>query len=306
MRVLFISRAKVNGISPIVRNQGASLNKMGIDVSYLTLNGASFTGYLRNIVSIKRHLKSYRYDVIHAHYSYVGIVSAIALFPRRIIVSLMGSDTKANRFTKLLLHLFSSCIWAKTIVKSSQMSIGLSKKNTRVIPNGVDFAVYKPYQKDEAMGKVGFDGTKKHVVFFLSHADRVEKNSPLAIKAMNHFDDKEVDFHIVPYIQPDLVPFVLNAADVLLLTSYYEGSPNIVKEAMACCTPIVSTKVGDVQRIVTNTEGCYLCSYEVSDVVDKIQLALSFGGRTSGRENITYLDSKIISQQLISLYKEAL
>jgi glycosyltransferase involved in cell wall biosynthesis len=59
-----------------------------------------------------------------------------------------------------------------------------------------------------------------------------------------------------PYSQ---IPLVMNACDVLVLTSDSEGSPTVIKEAMACNLPIVSVDVGDVAELITDTENCYIC-----------------------------------------------
>jgi len=40
----------------------------------------------------------------------------------------------------------------------------------------------------------------------------------------------------------------LLVADVLLNPSYHEGSPNVVKEAMACGLPVVAADCGDVRK----------------------------------------------------------
>jgi len=186
------------------------------------------------------------------------------------------------------------------------MSIGLPAGKVSIIPNGVDFEFFKPMDKLEAQKSIGFDHRKRHVVFFLSHPNRKEKNVELANLAMSSIDPEKVEFHIVSYIEPTQIPKYLCAADLLLLTSFHEGSPNIIKEAMACCTPIVSTNVGDVEDTLGRTEGCYICSYDVKDVREKINQALAFNGRTNGRNNIARLDAGVIANRIIDLYRRVI
>lgn len=100
----------------------------------------------------------------------------------------------------------------------------------------------------------------------------------------------------------------MNAADVLLLTSRYEGSPNVIKEAMACNCPIVATDVGDIRWIIGDTEGCYLTSFDPGDVASKLQLALKFGRRTRGRERLIELglDSVSVAKRIVQLYQDVI
>ena len=100
------------------------------------------------------------------------------------------------------------------------------------------------------------------------------------------------------------VNFLLNACDLLLMTSIREGSPQVIKEAMACNCPIVSTEVGDVKDIIGNTKGCFITSHDPIDVAKKIQLALDFGKRTNAREKIKHLDINIIADKINNIYKE--
>jgi teichuronic acid biosynthesis glycosyltransferase TuaC len=135
----------------------------------------------------------------------------------------------------------------------------------------------------------------------------VEKNYILAERAVKYIDDNRIKLITVSGIPNSELPFYYNAADVLILTSLWEGSPNVIKEAMACNCPIVSTDVGDVRSILGETEGTYLTSFDYRDVAEKLSAAIKFtetSGRTKGRERIMEkgLDSGSVSEKLINIY----
>jgi glycosyltransferase involved in cell wall biosynthesis len=105
------------------------------------------------------------------------------------------------------------------------------------------------------------------------------------------------------------VNLYLNAADCLLLYSSSEGSPQLIKEAMACNCPVVSTDVGDVKWVIGETNGCYITSFETGDVAGKLIDALEFTrslGRTNGRNRITALglDSRSVALKLMEVYSK--
>jgi len=306
MKVLFVSSGNSKaGISPIVKAQGESLKSNGINLDYFTIQGKGVGGYLKNIPKLKKFLKMQRYDLIHAHYSLSSIVASLSTnFP--LVVSLMGSDVESNLFWKFVINFFYRIKWNATIVKSEKMRGKIGFKRVFVIPNGVDFDVFKPVIKDIAKRSAGFDD-KRHIIF-VANPQRREKNYQLAKKVFDLLDDKNVELNILSDIEHNLIPYYMNAADVLLLTSLWEGSPNVIKEAMACNLPIVSTDVGDVKEVIRNTKACYICSYAPEDVAEKIRMALEFGKRTNGREHILDLglDSNIIAQKIISVYKQVL
>lgn len=122
--------------------------------------------------------------------------------------------------------------------------------------------------------------------------------------AFNLLNDQNAELNVVTGMEFDLVPYYMYASDVLLLTSLSEGSPNVIKEAMACNLPIVSTDVGDVKEVISNTKGCCIASFEPADVAAKLKEALNFSGPTNGREIIKQLDINIIAQKIIGIYKE--
>ena len=115
-----------------------------------------------------------------------------------------------------------------------------------------------------------------------------------------------VELILVSEKPPDIVPKYMSACDVLILASDGEGSPMVIKEAMACNLPIVSVRVGDVPEVIGNTKGCFLCSQEPQDIAEKLERALDWGKRTNGREKINHLEISTSSRKVIDVYKKVL
>ncbi|MCH8033713.1 MAG: glycosyltransferase family 4 protein [Bacteroidetes bacterium] len=303
MKILFVSSGnKILGISTIVKTQGESLVEKGMNLQYFTIKGKGIKGYLKNYKRLKVILDNYDFDLVHSHYF---LSSILASFTKKtpLVVSLMGSDAYHNQIWRLGIILFNLIFWDSVIVKSSKMKYLLNLKKSYIIPNGVNIANFNPITKDDARTKLGLSLFKKYILF-ASNPDILEKNFNLAKNAVSELNRQNVELIQVFNKPIELMPYYFNAVDVLLLTSNNEGSPNVIKEAMACNIPIVSTNVGDVKEIIGNTEGCYITSYDSKDVADKLELALSFGKRTNGREYIQHLSSEKIAVKIIELYKK--
>ena len=304
-KVLFVSSGNSKaGISPIVRSQGESLKSAGISLDYFTIVGKGTKGYLKNISRLRKFLGTKNYDLIHAHYSLSAIVASLS-WKLPMVVSLMGSDTHMSFFWKSIIKALYRFRWKVTIVKSARMKKSISLDNAIVIPNGVDFELFKSVEKNIAKMKIGFNDKKRHIIF-VANPERYEKNYPLAKKAVELINNDRVELNAVSNVDQNIIPYYMNAADILLLTSLWEGSPNVIKEAMACNCPVVSTDVGDVKEVIGKTDGCYICCYDPEDVAEKINKALDFGKRTDGREKIKHLDQKIIAQKIIGVYNKVL
>ena len=301
MRVLFVSSGNNKfGVSPIIKNQGISLEKEGVELEYFTIKGKGVKGYFRAIFELKRHLKANSYDIIHAHYWLSGITAALA-GAKPLVVSLMGDDVKANGFFRFIVSIFYYLFWDKTILKSQDMCKSFGKKGVAVIPNGVDMQKFRPIDKRTALEVTGWDKNKRHILFTANPKRRV-KNFPLAKEAFDLLDDKDLELHALKDIPNEKVPFFYNAADVVLMTSLWEGSPNAIKEAMACNIPIVSTNVGDVEDVIASTKGCFIAKADAKDIAQKIKEALKYQ-RTTGREDIKHLSAQNIAKKIIALYK---
>lgn len=336
MKILFVSSGNnKTGISAVVKAQGESLVKSKIqseskiDVDYFTIVGRGVYGYLKNIIRLRKYLRNRKFDLIHSHFFLSSVVATLSN-PKYLVVSLMGSDAYTSNIWNFLIKLFHNR-WDTTIVKSEKMKAILGLDDLYVIPNGVDFEKFYPIDRQTAREKLGWN--KKRYVLFASSPNRPEKNYQLASEAVgglnnNVVGDETVELVTLENIPHDKINYYLNAANVLLMTSNYEGSPNIIKEAMACNCPIVSTDVGDVGWVVGKTEGCLLISEKslegmasqneqretndnerISETSEKLKEALEFSeqvGRTNGRERIIELglDSETVAKKIISIYKK--
>ena len=318
MRILFVGSGKKNNdISPILRNQGNSLIKKGIHVDYFSIDQKGLFGYLMNTFKIRKKVKSNNYSLIHAHFGLSGIVSLIAKTKNdKLIVSYMGSDihgfiksdgriSSLSKFFSLLSRMQIIYFNDWSIVKSKEMHDILKiKKKISVIPNGVDFNLFFPLPKIVAREKLKID-KNIHMAIFVSDPNRKEKNYPTAKSAVNLLSNP-VELRVVHDVTQEILNLYYNAADLLLFTSIKEGSPNVIKEAMACNCPIVATAVGDVAEIISGTDGCYIVSNHPQDIAEKIKKVLQFNRRTQGRKNISHLESSQIADQIINIYKMVL
>jgi len=304
-KVLFVCSGN-KGISPIVKAQADSLTNNGITIDFYLIKGNGILGYWRNIYILKQYLKENRFDIIHAHYSLSAIVATFAR-EKPLITSLMGSDVIKGTFKLWLIRLLVKKRWKATIVKTNEMAEKLGIKNIMVIPNGVDMDMFIPLNMKVAKHALNLNNQLNYILF-LGDQDRYEKNFNLTKKALRFLNMNNLELIYLQNIPHERIPYYINSAQVGVLSSLWEGSPNIIKEAMACNCPIVTTDVGDVKWIIGDTEGCYISSFDPEDMAEKIRLALEFGKRTNGRQRLLKLglDSETIAKRLIELYKQVL
>lgn len=308
MKVLFVASGKSGNVNAIVSNQGESLRKAGVDVEYYVLRGHGIKGYLRNIRPLARIIHAEHYDVVHAHYAWCGYVASLA-GAKPLIVSLMGNDILDHSWYPLLARVFRCLFrWSATIVKSQEMRQRVGIKEAIVVPNGVNMDVFKELDKTHCQQQLGWSSDKKHVLFLGRHDD-ARKNLPLAQAAVNQLtaDGMPIELHCLEGYRNNETPVVYNAADAAILPSFYEGSANALKEAMACGVPVVATPCGDAVERLQNITGSFASnSYDISEVVALLRQSLGFNGKTNGRKRLEEdnLGSQQVANRLISIYNQ--
>ena len=214
---------------------------------------------------------------------------------------------KRSKFFVNITKYFARFKFNHSIIKSKIMQSKLIKgTNYSVIPNGVNFHNFYPIDQFTARKELSYNTDSQVIILFVSDPKRKEKNYKLLKDAFDLVRSSKKELLIANDIPHDMLNFYYNTANVLVLTSFHEGSPNVIKEAMACNLPIVSTDVGDVKDVIDDTEGCYITSYDPKDVAEKIEMALDFGKRTNGRENIKHLEINAIAKKIIDIYEQSI
>lgn len=302
-----------------IKVQVESLKQKGLDITIFDIKShESNLNYFKSVPEIKNVIKNNNFDLIHAHYSYAGISTYLARPGLPVVLSLMGSDLlgvkdingkiKLRGKVDISLANFISKRVDHLIVKSNEMKSKLkSSVPSSIIPNGINTNLFFPSDQNEARKELNIK-EDDFVILFLGNPNKIVKNFKLANIAATEFSQKNKNVQFVnPFgISIDEVVKYMNASNVLLLTSFYEGSPNVVKEAMACNLPIISTNVGDAKDVINNTRNCFIVNNSVGEIVEKLSIIYKNRDRTNGITNIQHLKNELVADRIISQYEKLL
>ena len=183
----------------------------------------------------------------------------------------------------------------------------LSHHKVRIIPCGIDLERFKPMDQASCRQRLKWETDCAHVLFATANSDPV-KRPWLARAAMDHLasEDVSAQLHVLSGVPNAEVPVWLNASDALLLTSEHEGSPTIVKEALACGLPVVSVDAGDVAERIAGIEGCYLAKADSADLALKLRWVFERQQRLNCRAQLQELSCVAIARKLERFYEEIL
>ncbi len=318
MRVLVVTNMyptpKYPSFGTFVEEQVRSLRQEGVDVDVLFINGIKGKlNYLLGIFRMWGKLLTRRYDLVHAHYVYSGIVARSQFF-YPIVLTHHGSQVFAGREAPICRRV--SPLMDSLIVVSQEMKEKGHLDRAHVIPCGIDFEMFKPQPKEKARAELGLPQDKK-LVLFCGEYFRPIKRFDIVRKAVWLLQQNDPDVQLVVCSKKPLteVPKYMNACDVLVLVSDGEGSPMVIKEAMACNLPVVAVPAGDIPEVIGGTEGCYICTQDPYEVAEKLDLALHYeglhgdgrpDGRTNGRNKINNMELGAISRRIIAVYQDLL
>ena len=236
MRILVVASFNKGRFAPFIVEQVGALEKQGCTTGFFGLQGKGLRGYLRNLPLLKQKIKEFCPDVIHAHY---GLSGLFANLQRRIpvVTTYHGSDINDKKvlpFSRIAMFLSA---W-NVFVSRKTLEIAGPKEKYKLLPCGIDLSDLQLTEKAEARRKMNLQADGKYILF--AGAFDVEvKNAPLAKDAVALLQDIQTELLELKGYTREEVTLLMCAADAFLLTSFMEGSPQVIKEAMACGCPIV-------------------------------------------------------------------
>lgn len=313
MKVLEVSRYKNNFADhqlPFVTEQGESLRAARCEVDYFLVRG----NYLLAVRDLKKKISEFKPDIVHAHFGLSAITAELqSLVP---VVTTFHNGETHHWWVNLMSSLMS--LRAKHVIYVAQHiydQVYFKAKKYSIIPCGVSLEDCVVMDKAEAREQLGWSDEKKYIMFGGAF-DNLRKNYPLLKEAVERIGD---DIEIIEMRGLSRKECVLrmNACDVFALPTKNEGSPQALKEAMACNSPIVATDVADIKHLLGGLPGHYVLpnkkgnaawwvgdEHSAEELAELLKKALAFWGRTKGRERIVELGytNELVAKQIIEIY----
>ena len=322
MRILTVTNMWPSAARPhwgvFVRSQVESLVAAGIHSTLYEIEGwkstAEYFKAARRLPSLARECRA---DLVHAHFGYTGAAAMGVEAP--LVVSFCGNDLLgrpdgAGGITlksRALVHVSRRAARRAdaAIVKSEEMRRVIADvPDVHVIPNGVDLFKVQQQPRDVARRALGWrkDGL---VLLFPANKDEPRKNFPLAQAVERRLRARGMDVRLEQLFGKPHATIIqaMSAADVLLLPSLHEGSPNAVKEAMACGLPVVAAPVGDCPELLRDCQPSAIAERNEDAFTDATARVLDARCRSNGRaiiESTLTLDA--VARRIIAVYERTL
>jgi glycosyltransferase involved in cell wall biosynthesis len=308
------------GYGAFVESQTESVYRRGVTVTVHVIDGRrNKLAYLAAALRfIFRPQKLRNYDLVHAHTGHCGVIAALQR-ATPVLVSYVGYDlygTPRNiegdpsLKSALEARIFRALpyVVAGTITKSAAMEALLPERmqaQNLVLPNGVDRDRFRPMSQRHARSELGWS-PDEIVVLFAANPDNPRKRFDVAKAAVDSYraSGGSCEFRVAWGARPVDMPLYMNAADLLVHPSIAEGSPNVVKEALACNLPVIGSDAGDIPELLAGVKRCRVVERRGKAYADAMREVLGARGRSDGRDRTAVLDLDVVADKLVSRYRE--
>jgi glycosyltransferase involved in cell wall biosynthesis len=308
VRVLMLTNMYPHPADPsygtFVFDQAEALRAAGVELEVLFVNGrATRWNYMLGYPRFWARIAQGRFDLVHSHYVFSGLI-ARAQFHLPVVQSFHAPgllDTFQGWLCRRLMTRVSA-----VIVTSQDHKTRLGFAGARIIPCGVNLELFHPRAQHEARAKLGWAPDRK-VLLWVGDV-RKEKRVDLVHATYERLRPvrPDLDLRLVSGAQHADVPWFMNAADVLLFPSDHEGSPVVIKEAMACNLPIVATSVGDIPELFEGVSGCVAAPQSPEALGAEVLRLLDANARSEGYDAIRRLSTAREAESVVAIYEEVL
>ena len=300
-----------------IKRQAEFLQAAGVDVDVFHFKGAGNPwNYVKAWVHARRRMAAGGYDLVHAQFGQSGLLALPKRLP--LVVTFRGDDlqgiedangrlTLGGRLLKLASQAVARCANAAIVVSEHMRAFVHPSVRVHVIPSGLDLSLFRLIPQDEARRHLGATQGAR-MVLFAGDPALARKRYSLARAAVDILNQSLPTELVVAWGAPHTeIPYFMNACDALVFTSMQEGSPNVVKEALACNLPVVSVPVGDVAMRLRGVAGCELCTDDrPATIAAALERVLRRGQRVAGREAVQDLDERTLTQEVLAIYRSVL
>jgi glycosyltransferase involved in cell wall biosynthesis len=299
---------------PFLVQQVDFLRRAGVEVDVFSFRGSQNPiNYLKAWRRLRKQLDPERYDLVHAQFGQ----SALLAWPRRLplVMTFHGDDilgikgeggrlTFGGRILQRLCQLMSLRADAVIIVSDQMRDHIPPSVPLHLLPTGVDLDSLPVMTRDEARHQMGLP-LDERLVLFVGNPEDPYKRYELAKQSVDILNERLPARLVLGWRKTHSHILVLmNACDALVVSSHQEGSPTVVKEALACNLPVVSVVVGDVALRLKGVEGCEVCADDNPETIARaLERTLVWGKRSNGRETVRELDEKVLARKMIGIYR---
>jgi len=317
-RVLFVIPGPSTGPSMVfARRQVQAVKDQGCPVEMFFLaSRTSVSILIKEMLRFRRLVRQWRPEIVHAQFGTVTALFCAIGCIQPLVICFRGSDlnpcpsmswlrSALGRLCSQVAALRASAIVC--VSRRLKSRLWWRRARVRVIPSGVDLSVFHPIPRDEARLLLKWREDEKVVLFnaglspAIKRLDRAQGAVEIARQICGpmrlHVLDGTAD--------PGDVPVMMNAADCLVLTSDWEGSPTIIQEALACGLPVVAVDVGDVPEMLNGVSPSEVTSRRVDEIGEALARILLDRRRSNGPNQISPLSLPTIGERLCALYRDA-
>ncbi len=303
---------------PFLDEQVTQLRNAGVEIEVFWFRGrANPLRYASAWWRLRQAHNLSDFDLVHVHFGQSGLVALPCQVP--LVVTMHGSDlhglpradgrlTPQGRLLRTISRFVARRATRVIVVSAQLLAMLPAGIEAEIIPCGIDLEVFSPKPMAAARADLGLPAGGKLVLFAGDPSNPIKRHS-LAVEVTARLDPglraTLVTLHGRGHSQ---VPLFMNACDALLVTSFHEGSPMVVKEALACGLPVVSVPVGDV---IERTQGIPECRVGRNDDPGELAFVLEEVLRNSsradkGRASVHDLGHPAVTQLILDVYSQTI